>query len=78
VCLALVLCKSLNFDIWPDPNQNPAFNRIHANPDPGSMGFVSDHLGFITTQKNPYSGRQVIVWQKVKRNKSWQTKLDMR
>jgi hypothetical protein len=43
-----LLGKSLNFWILPDPN--PAFNRIHANPDPdpGPLGFVLDRLGFVT------------------------------
>jgi hypothetical protein len=38
----LVLGKSLHFGILPDPNPNPAFNRIRANPDldPGSLGFI--------------------------------------
>jgi hypothetical protein len=39
-----VLGKSLNIGILSDPNPNPAFNRIRANPDPdpGSLGFVLD------------------------------------
>lgn len=45
-----MLDKSLNFGVLPDPNPNPAFNRIRMNPDPdpGTYGFVLDHMGFVT------------------------------
>jgi hypothetical protein len=46
----LVLGKSLNYGILPDPNPNPAFTRIRANPDPDpcTLGFILDHLAFAT------------------------------
>jgi hypothetical protein len=48
--LQVVLGKSLNFGILPDTNPNLAFNWIHENldPDPGTLEFVLDHLGFVT------------------------------
>jgi hypothetical protein len=46
----IVLGKSHKLRILPDPNPNTAFNRIRTNPDqdPGTLGFVLDHLGFVT------------------------------
>jgi hypothetical protein len=53
-----VLGKSLSYGILPDPNLNPAINRIRANldPDPGSLGFVIDPRGFVKGEKKVCAG----------------------